>query len=473
MRSESLVQRHARHLVHTLHVAIQALKLYPLENERVQRSISELHRVTTGVLDTEGALELRASGDFFYLNEVRLRTDLGTYETYGSVARALARHGIGSLNVVAGVAEAEWVAFLSLLLEPTEEKDAFKAFAHALTHVPMRSIRVTEARAVLPAGEEGEDERVRLARRTYVESVRVLDELVTELRESGAVNARKTKRAVQNLVDRVLLDETSMLAMTTLRDFDEYVLTHAVNTCLFSLVIGKKLGLHKAELFELGLAAVFADLGMTTLPPELLRREELTPEEWDQIRSHPRRGLRALFHVGGFSRRPYRAMLAAYEHHMGVDGSGYPEAVREREPTLVSRIVAVADAFDAALSKRSYRYAPKPPDRILLEMKDDPHWGMDPLVTKVFIGALGVYPVGTLLLLDTGELAVVASRNPEPEAVWRPIVRIVTDREGRPLPEPVTADLVESHPVSGRPLRTVERALEARRYGVDAGAYFL
>ena len=112
--------------------------------------------------------------------------------------------------------------------------------------------------------------------------------------------------------------------------------------------------------------------------------------------------------------------------------AGTPD--REREPTLFSRIVAVADAFDAGTSVRSYQYEPWPPDAVLQEMRDNPRRGFDKLLVKVLITATGVYPVGTLVILDTHELAVVSKVNADPDLLHRPVVRVISDPVGLPLP---------------------------------------
>src|SRR5690606_17942967 len=118
-------------------------------------------------------------------------------------------------------------------------------------------------------------------------------------------------------------------------------------------------------------------------------------------------GLLMFFSMRGLTEVPFRTMLLAYEHHMKTDLSGYPVNRRPRKPTLFSRIVAAADGFDAATSKRSYQQQPWPPDEVMREMRDNPERGFDPLLVKAFIHATGVFPVGTLCVLDTYELAVV------------------------------------------------------------------
>jgi hypothetical protein len=164
-------------------------------------------------------------------------------------------------------------------------------------------------------------------------------------------------------------------------------------------------------------------------------------------------------------------MLVAYEHHMKVDQTGYPRSIRRREPTLFGRIVAVADGFDAATTKRSYQSTPWLPDRVLREMRDNPARGMDPLVVKAFISMTGIYPVGSVVILDTYELAVVTAANPDPESFHLPVVRVIYDSMGTPVEPPLTVDL--AHPPAGTPPRTIIKTTDPERYGIHVGDYFV
>jgi HD-GYP domain-containing protein (c-di-GMP phosphodiesterase class II) len=107
-------------------------------------------------------------------------------------------------------------------------------------------------------------------------------EVLTDVRIGKAVNVRKVKRAVQSIVDQVLSDEPSIVAMTTLREFDEYTFTHSVNVCIFSVVIGQRIGLEKSHLYELGLGALFHDVGKSRVDEAVLNKaQKLSPAEWE------------------------------------------------------------------------------------------------------------------------------------------------------------------------------------------------
>jgi hypothetical protein len=158
---------------------------------------------------------------------------------------------------------------------------------------------------------------------------------------------------------------------------------------------------------------------------------------------------------------------------MKLDLTGYPKNKRERYPTLFTRIVAAADGYDAATSKRSYQSQPWPPDEVMREMRDNPHRGYDPLLVKAFINITGVFPVGTLCILDTNELAVVVARNPDPKKIHQPIAKIISDSWGVMLAEPFTVDLSEVDPVNSVTRRTIIKTTDPDRYNIRIADYFV
>ena len=281
-------------------------------------------------------------------------------------------------------------------------------------------------------------------------------------------------RAVQGIVDQVLNNETSIVGMTTLRDFDQYTFTHSVNVCIISVIIGQRLGLNKLQLYELGLGALFHDIGKMRLDNEIINKTgSLSDDEWSVVQQHPVEGLLSLFSMRGLSEVPWRAMLSAYEHHMKVDLTGYPKNRRPRTPRLFSRIVSVADGFDAATSKRSYRALPWPPDEVIREMRDNRSRGYDPLLVKALTNVTGIYPTGALVILDTFEMAVVVGRNPDPKRMHQPIVKIISNPMGVVLAEPETRDLAELNPETGLPLRSIIKTTDPDRYGINVADYFV
>jgi HD-GYP domain-containing protein (c-di-GMP phosphodiesterase class II) len=469
VESTGALQLHGRALLTTLHSAAQALRLYPFDNATVQKALDELDAAARRALQQEGALELRMAGDFLFLNDARLRLDLTNYVSFSFVSGALSRHGLGSFGLEPEIRREEWGPFLALLTRDPPAPD-FDVFLEWLAASPVRNIHVGQKRDIGDSidGTEGRE----IAKRAYVQSVQVAREVLTDTRLGKAVNVRRIKHAVQGIVDQVLNNESSILGMTTLRDYDEYTFTHSVNVCIFSVIIGQKLGLTKLQLYELGLGALFHDLGKMRIDPEVTNKPSaLTPAEAELMREHPAEGLLALFAMHGFGEVPYRAMLIAYEHHMKIDLTGFPKHRRPRNPTLFPRIVAVADAFDAATSKRSYQPLPWRPEQALKEMRDNPARGYDRLVVKAFINVTGIFPIGTMVILDSYELAVVISPNADRERVHQPVVRLLTDPFGQAIPGAPIVDLGEEDPATGKPRRAIIKTTDPDRYGIRVADY--
>ena len=463
-------QDEGRKVLTAFYSTLSALRLYPLENSAVQQALDELHALVANIVKVEGGAEIRVVGDFFFLNETRLRLDLSNFSTFGSFARALQDHGIGAVEVHPGILRSEWAPFASMLLRKPGGDDPFVAFMDRLAGAPVEHIELRPEKEVQEP--EKDEESLTAAKRTYAQSVQVAKDALGDVRLGKAVNVRKVKRAVQGIVDQVLSNENSMVTMTTLRDFDEYTFTHCVNVCIFSVIIGQRLGLDKLHLYELGLGALFHDVGKQRVELDIINKPGgLTDEEWGRLKEHTTEGLLCLFKMHGFADVPYRQMLMAYEHHMKIDLTGYPANKRSREPTLFSRIVAVADAFDAGTSVRSYQYNPWSPDAVLREMRDNPKRGFDLLLVKALITATGVYPVGTLVILDTHELAVVSEVNKNPDLLHRPKVKVISDAMGVPLTEAVTLDLAATDPATGAPARSIIKTTDPQKYGIRVSDY--
>src|SRR5207249_6676012 len=249
----------------------------------------------------------------------------------------------------------------------------------------------------------------------------VTKEVINSIGMGRTANVKKVKRAVQAIVDQVLNNEASLMGLTTLRDYDEYTFTHSVNVCIFSVAMGRRLGLTKLQLYDLGMAALFHDVGKSRVPMEVLSKDgPLTEEEWRIMQAHPWLGVLTLFGLRGYGEIPYRGMVVAYEHHMKNDLTGYPKSLRDRTLSIYSKIVAVADVFDAATSRRVYQTTPIQPDQVLKEMWENPRRGYDPVVVKAFVNLIGIYPVGTCVILDTYELASDHSANADVSHVHRP-----------------------------------------------------
>ena len=222
------------------------------------------------------------------------------------------------------------------------------------------------------------------------------------------------------------------------------------------------------------MAALLHDIGKSRIPLEILNKaSSLSEDEWRIICHHPWLGVLQLFQMRGQNDVPYRAMIVAFEHHKKTDLSGYPKHIRDRQMSMYSKVVAVADAFDAATSRRVYQTVPLSPADILQEMRINPRRGMDQVLVKAFMSLVGHYPVGTMVVLDTFELALVHGVNPAPEAIARPLVRIVSDTLGNALFPGHVVDLNAPNAEGNGYARTIIKVADPERYGIKVSDYFV
>jgi HD-GYP domain-containing protein (c-di-GMP phosphodiesterase class II) len=470
--AESYIRRAGRQLIFTAYGALRAVKLYPVENDAVQKALAELTQHTKELIVGERELELKMSGEFIFVNQTRLRLDLDNFASFSHLLSLFRASGIGTVHIADTIVARDWLIFLSLLQSPGSD-DPSERLAQLMEKLQSAGVHAFSLSPLTEAGSGNREKAKERAKRTYAQSVAATRELMASVRIGGSPNIKKIKRIIQGIVDQILNEETSLIGLTTIRDYDEYTFTHSVNVCIFSVALGKRLGLNKLQLYDLGLAALFHDIGKSRVPQSVLNKTGgLTDDEWRLIASHPWLGVLAMFQVRGSLELPYRSMIVAHEHHMKRDLTGYPRPIRARQLSVFSKVVAIADGFDAATSRRTYQTVPFTPAQVLAEMRDNPRRGMDPVIVKAFINMIGVYPVGTLVVLDTFELGIVHAVNPLQDMLSRPLVRIVSDAQGNIMNPGTVVDLADRH-ADGVFLRTIIKTEDPERYGIRVGDYFI
>jgi HD-GYP domain-containing protein (c-di-GMP phosphodiesterase class II) len=470
---EGQLRQGGRALLLALYTALRSLKLYPLENTTVQKALDDLNSASRALLQAEVELEIRIAGDFLFVNATRLRVELDNYASFSHILAMLRAFEIGVLHIRAGMDRREWQIFLSLLLSISQQGEKEERLEELQERLEAAKVAHLEVERAQPEGGTSEQSRNQ-AKRVYAEGVAVTRDVVAGVRLGRGPRLKRVKRAVQLVVDQVLNNEMSMVGMTTVRDYDEYTFTHSVNVCIFSVALGKKLGFSKVQLLDLGMTALLHDVGKARVPAEILNKTgSLDEREWKFIQQHPWMGALTLFGMRAYEEVPYRSILVAHEHHMKMDLSGYPKTIRPRTLGMYSRIVSVADGFDAATTRRVYTTTPIEPDQVLKEMWDNPKRGYDRVVVKALINLIGIYPVGTCVILDTLEVGIVAGPSPDAEQLNRPLVRIAVDVDGSPVPLPGNQVSLTEKDESGAFKRSIVKVTNPSRFGLTPGDYFV
>lgn len=258
------------------------------------------------------------------------------------------------------------------------------------------------------------------------------------------------------------------MELTAIKDFDDYTYAHSTNVCVYALTVGVRLGLDRPRLSQLGMTALFHDLGKIKLPADLIRKPDAFDEnDWVQMQLHPMLGAKTILRNLKFDAHAARAARGAMEHHINSDFTGYPQLrLDKRPPNLFSKIITIVDTFDALTSGRVYIKKKIEADEVFKKMRFQMQVKFDPFLLKIFNDIIGVYPAGSLVLLSSNEIAMILTNNETDKA--RPLVKIIGDRDGL-FAKPTWANLAsEEHRH-----RRVIRIIDPERYGIDIKNFIL
>jgi HD-GYP domain-containing protein (c-di-GMP phosphodiesterase class II) len=309
------------------------------------------------------------------------------------------------------------------------------------------------------------------ASKSYSRALAVITNIQDRMRDGEAVSLSKSRRVVQDMVESLFMEERLLLNLSTIRDYDDYTATHSVNVSILSMCLGKRIGLSKVAVVTLGLAGLFHDLGKVDVPIELIRKTtKFTTEEYDTVKNHSLFSVSRILQINADHKLKTRLIQAPFEHHLGVDLLGYPVSNRHSPLSLFGRIVAIADHYDALTSSRSYRPIPMNPEQALDIMTGISGSALDPLLLKVFINMIGIYPIGTLLVLDTREIAMVAET--PPDAIDARPLAYLLDRNDNTI---IKGELINlsAYDAEGKFLRNILRCFHPSDFGLNASDILL
>jgi len=409
--------------------------------------------------------------DNLYVGEHRLKPDAAGFDAFFTLLRAFKHCQLGSVTFSGRASAPALEAWFAMLreIDASASQDPCGELLARMTAAGLAGIEVERPRenAAGPAAGVNEDAKER-AKGIYAQTMGVISDVMDHVKLGKALRLKRAKRVVQSMIDQLLAAETNLLGLTNLRCYDEYTYNHSVNVGILSIAIGQRVGIGKNRLVDLGMAAVFHDIGKSCIPISLLNKPgSFDEQEWTVVRRHPVLGVKELLKLKGVDALTARIMQGAFEHHLNLDGSGYPRVDYPRGVSLSGRIVAIADCYDALTSARVYHRIAETPDATLRFILERSGTIYDPILAKLFVNALGVYPVGTLCQLSSGELGVVMRSNPDPEQWERPQVKVIASPDGAAVDG---AEIDLSDPGAGR---SIARTLDARRHNIDVARYFL
>ncbi len=305
------------------------------------------------------------------------------------------------------------------------------------------------------------------AKEQFLRARAYADELLTNLRDGGSFDLSEARRVVEGCVASLLRNHEALVWLTQIKNKDEYTAEHSMNVCVLSANFGRHLGLVEKDLIDVGLCGLLHDVGKTKISLEILNKPgPLDADEMKEMRLHPTYGQELLLEA---SKKYNHYVEAAYNHHERENGSGYPNKKLGHQVSFFSKIVALADTYDAITSHRCYDASRSSMTalKILHECKGS-HYDAE-LVTE-FIKCIGVYPPGCIVELRNGMVAIVIRSDVKTRL--RPRLMLVTDGEKRALQIPKIVDIsktVEESPEQDP--YTIMRQLTNGSYGVDLKDY--
>jgi HD-GYP domain-containing protein (c-di-GMP phosphodiesterase class II) len=449
------------------HVAYRQARVYEQNNVQFQERIRLLFDTFQKILQTGEEVQIRIVQDSVFLNQIRLKFNFSNFHVYLFILEEFKNWRIGAASFLPGLTEVEmqsFIIFLSKKLLP--QSNSFERLAEDLQAAAFAHIRLEK----IPAAEE-----VKLVGQNavpmYFLGIYHLKEIFNA--RQGVLNLHITKRWIQSIANLLALDESILFGMTTIKNFEDYTLNHSVNVCVLGLSLGRRLGLSRRELIELGISACLHDVGKFEIPNEIVDKPgKLTSDERALMELHPQRGAARLLQTRTAQDMPVSAFVVAFEHHLTPSLGGYPKYHWRRETSLFSRIVKIVDYYDAITTKRVYRPKTFTPEEALRLMVDLSGKEFDPILLKAFINMIGIYPIGSLVVLDNCEIGVVIQPNANAAFVKRPKVKLISDTRGNKLDGGIV-DLVEPSGTANGFKRSILMSLDPDQYDIHVYDYLL
>jgi HD-GYP domain-containing protein (c-di-GMP phosphodiesterase class II) len=457
--------RYSQDLINQLSVILRTAKLHDPGNVAVVSAIEKfLVTINESLGTTDDGLVLELIGEFFYINGFRVRYSLEYLLNFDFLIREFKKREIGKVIFRRGLRAGDMQTFLKTFISAGFSESPYESMSEGMS--PVENIDID----ILKKVKEGDGDTRQVVKKSYFKAVSFTKGVMTKIKSGEKVVMKKAKRVVESMVDHLLAQENLLMGMTAIKDYDEYTYHHSVNVSILSIALGQRLGLNKRALTELGLVALFHDIGKIEIPPEVLNKKtDFSEEDWNTVRRHPVWGLKALLKLKGMDSTSIRSSIVAFEHHLHFNLSGYPKVAHYSELDLYSKIVCLVDQYDAMTSARVYSRSPMSPDKALSVMMERSGTQIDPLLLKFFINMVGVYPIGTLVMLNTRELGLVY----EADVVFndRPKVLVIIDRNGNRI-EGTVVSLTEKD-ANGRYYRSIARTMDPDKYKINLALYLL
>lgn len=432
-----------------LAAVVRAATVYPAAHPFLLASADQLQEKIHELLVSrkEVSFYLVAGELFFETHSVPVEQSLSL------LMEQFTKRDAGGITFRPGITRDELVQFANLMNKDTayfaEHGGAVKVLEEErLTHIVLHRVILVDKKL----GDELRQAKKK-AGEIFREAVDTVREIVQSVHLEKAVNMRKVSTTVHSMVDDILENRDALLGLTNIKMYDEYTFAHSVNVAVLAIAQGTFLSFEKPQIAALGIAGMMHDIGKVSVPLEIINKpDKLTDQEWEMVKRHPVEGALIISEVPAMTKL---AMIAAFEHHQHGDIRGYPRMDDRVQQHPFSEIIAIADAYDAIIASRVYYKVPTPPDQAVRIMLRKRGTAFNPVLVKAFVNMIGIFPVGTLVKLNTGEIGIVMHQTRD---LMRPRVLLLTAFDGTEKESGAEVSLLETE--SGKYKRTIAGTID-------------
>ncbi len=472
---EHLPARLGTEFITTFYRLFKGTTLYDREGVVIDRLTQECLQVVNGIIQWEGDLLLKIARGHFFFNNTRIIASPDKFLLFKAFWQEMRERRIGGMEFSEALSGGHLkdLAYLLSGLEENQESN-YLSVKKQLKQRNIESIEVGK-------WEFSKDEDIsidsegqkRYSKEVYFRSIGLVKEVMESIHQQKPLPVRKAKRLMQNAVNAVLQDDSTLLGLANIKNYDEDTFNHSVNVAIYAIALGQRIGIPKKHLSHLGMAGLFHDMGKTKIPEEILNKtEKLSPEERSILRSHPVVGTELVMRMKEWGELSTRMMEGAFEHHLRYNLTGYPKLTQKKRMTLFGRIVSIADFYDASVRLRGHPRFPYVSEKILGIMLERRGKDFDPAIVKVFINMIGAFPLGTLALLNTHEMGIVTQIQEDTELLDRPKVCLIYYGDGE-YRKGRMVDLGEMDESSGDFKRSIVKTLDPNEYNINVAEFLI
>jgi len=435
-----------KQVVQVLAAAIKGLRLYAVDHPATTKQVEALQNGLFSLLHHKKQIKMGVlEGTLFVEDHLFMQE----FTAASELAKLLESRELLGIEFMAGLSAGE-IQTLLYLIHATETKG--QDLADSLVSQGVKRIRAV-------AAEDDDDDQK--PRKVYRKALKVVDQIFRDVRMGEIPSSVEAIKVVKSMAQLTITEPHAMLALSMLKDYDNYTFTHSVNVSVISLSVGRACNVTDEQLKTLGLGGLLHDLGKLRVDVNIITKPgRLTDAEFEAIKEHPSFGANIIREMEDVTPEIMQIVLG---HHLRYDRSGYPA---NRAGEIVSPLVemaAIADAYDAMTTLRPYQ-RPLTPRRAITRLRDISGSFLHPEFVGLFIDALGSYPVGSLVRLDNNTIALVTKVDTQDTSLVD--LKVLFNPAGKLLEEPYMLELRPNQP------RRIVAEVDPHTKGLDVTDFF-